>query len=93
MAEKFDAHEEAVKLGTLAADCMDSYIQSYPVEAMEKEQAVVKEAESFWNDNEKLFAVVKEFEKINHDYKSTLPKVDILVGDGQIFSLDFSPRV
>ena len=89
---EFDAHVEAVKLGGMAQDCMDKYCKQLPVEAMQSEQAIVKEAESFWNDNNKLFAVSKEFEKINQDRNSTLPKVDILVGDGKVLLFEFTPR-
>lgn len=87
----FDAHAEAVKLGGLANDCMQLYSKQMPVEAMQKEQAILKEAEGFWNDSNKLFSLSKEFEKLNNN-PGDLPKVDISLGNGQIYALEFSPR-
>lgn len=88
----FDSHAEALKLGSMVNDCMDQYGKQLPVEAMEKEQAIVKEVESFWNDNSKLSAVSKEFEQLNKDRTNGMPSVTVLVGDGQILALEFTPR-
>ena len=89
---EFDAHARALKLAGLVEDCLDLYSQQLPVEAMLSEKAVVREAESIWRDQERLIAVSKEFEKMNRDPSLHIPKVDILVGDGKVLVLEFTPR-